>query len=196
MGVIPLKFTTKNLVIMAFFIAISVALGYFVHFPIFPAAAYLQYDPADIPILIGAFAFGPIAGIILTVIASGIQAFLVVGDGFYGFLMHAIATSTLVVVASLIYRVRHTLVGGIIGLVSGTVAMGVIMVIANHFVTPLFLGVPTSAVDPILLPIILPFNLIKAGINSAATFIVYKSISRYIVHGEKFGEKKDAPRKA
>jgi len=68
--------------------------------------------------------------------------------------------------------------------------MSVIMVIANHFVTPLFLGVPTSAVDPILLPIILPFNLIKAGINSVVTFLVYKAVSKYIVHGETFGAKK------
>jgi riboflavin transporter FmnP len=191
-----MKFTTRNLVIMAFFVAISVALAYFVHFPIFPAATYLQYDPADISILVGAFAFGPLAGVILTVVASAIQAFLIVGDGIYGFLMHAIATSTLVVVASLIYRYKHTIVGGIIGLVSGTVAMGGVMVIANHFITPLFLGVPASAVDPILLPIILPFNLIKAGINSTVTFIVYKAVSRYIVHGEKFGMKKDSPKKA
>lgn len=181
---------------MAFFIAISVALGYLVHFPIFPSAPYLQYDPADIPILIGAFAFGPLAGVILTVIASFIQAFIVVGDGFYGFLMHAIATSSLVVTAGLIYRFRHTIVGGIVGLVSGTVAMGAVMVVANHFITPIYLGVPASAVDPLLLPIILPFNLIKAGINSVVTFIVYKAVSRYIIHGAKFGKEKSSASKA
>jgi riboflavin transporter FmnP len=180
---------------MALFIAISVVLGYFVHFPIFPSAAYLQYDPADISILIGAFAFGPLAGIILTIIASFIQAFLVVGDGFYGFLMHVIATSSLVVVASVIYRFRHTIIGGIIGLVSGTIAMAVVMVISNHFITPFYLGVPASAVDPLLLPTILPFNLIKAGINSVITFILYKAVSRYIVHGEKFGKGKSAASK-
>ena len=192
-----MKFTTKNLVIMALFVALSVVLVYFVHFPIFPSASYLEYDPADIPILIGAFAFGPLPGIILTVIAAGIQALTVSAhSGVYGFIMHVLATSTLVVLASAIYRVKHTRLGAVIGLVSGTVAMSVVMVIANHFVTPLFLGVPASAVDPILLPIILPFNLIKAGINSAVTFVVYKAVSRYIVHGESFGAKKDAPGKA
>jgi riboflavin transporter FmnP len=35
--------------------------------------------------------------------------------------------------------------------------------------------------------VILPFNLIKAGINSVITFIVYKAVSKYIVHGEKLG---------
>ncbi|SHI19211.1 Riboflavin transporter FmnP [Sporobacter termitidis DSM 10068] len=191
-----MKFTTRNLVIMAFFIALSVVLVYLIHFPIFPAAAYLEYDPADIPILIGAFAFGPVAGILLTLVASGIQALTVsAASGLYGFLMHAIATSTLVVVASAIYRFRHTRAGAIIGLGCGTVAMSVVMVIANHFVTPLFLMVPASAVDPLLLPIIAPFNLIKAGINSTVTFLVYKSISKYIIHGSGFGAKKSADNK-
>ncbi len=64
---------TKKLTVMAMLIAISVVLVYLVRFPIFPTASFLEYDPADIPILIGAFAYGPLAGIILTVAASVIQ---------------------------------------------------------------------------------------------------------------------------
>ena len=41
-------------------------------------------------------------------------------------------------------------------------------------------------VDTLLFPFILPFNLIKAGANSAVTFLVYKTVSRYIVHGDPF----------
>lgn len=173
------------------FIAISVALVYLIHFPIFPSAAYLEYDPADIPILIGAFAFGPLAGIVITIIACGIQALTVsAASGIYGFIMHVIATSTLVIVSSVIYRLKHTRVGAVIGLACGTAAMAVVMMIANHFVTPIFLMVPASVVDPMLLPIILPFNLIKAGANSIITFFVYKSISKYIIHGGHFGSNK------
>ena len=62
--------------------------------------------------------------------------------------------------------------------------MGLIMMPANHFITPHFMGQPTAVVDALLLPGILPFNLLKAGINSAVTFLVYKTVSRYIVHGE------------
>ena len=58
------------------------------------------------------------------------------------------------------------------------------MMVANHFITPLFMGVPTEMVDAMLLPVILPFNLIKAGVNSAITFVVYKTVSRHLVHGE------------
>ena len=180
-----MRVNTRKLTVMAMLVAISVVLVYLVRFPIFPTAAFLEYDPADIPILIGTFAFGPLAGVALTVLASGIQALTVSAQsGLYGFLMHVIATSTLVLVAGCVYRYKKTMTGAVIGLVFGTLAMGGIMMIANHFITPQFTGWPTEQVDALLLPIILPFNLIKAGVNSAVTFVLYKLISRYIVHAE------------
>ena len=175
---------TKKLAVMAMFTAIGAALITLVHFPLFPAAPFLQYDPADVPILICAFAYGPMAGLAVTVAASFIQAFLLGGDGVYGFLMHVIATSALTLVASLIYCRKHTRSGAVVGLVCGTLAMGVVMMIANHFITPAFMGAPTQVVDAMLLPVILPFNLLKAGINSVLTFLVYKPISRYVIHSQ------------
>ncbi len=50
---------TRKLTVMAMLTAISVLLVWLVHLPIIPAAPFLEYDPADIPVLIGAFAFGP-----------------------------------------------------------------------------------------------------------------------------------------
>lgn len=176
---------TKKLVVMAMLVAISVVLVYAIHFPIFPAAAFLEYDPADIPILIGTFAYGPLAGVILTVVASLIQGFTVsAGSGLYGILMHIIATTVLVLVAGGIYRLKHTKGGAVLGLLAGTVCMGLVMMVANHFITPYFMGVPVEFVDAMLLPVILPFNLIKAGANSIVTFLVYKAVSRHIIHGE------------
>ena len=64
---------TVRLAKMGMLVAISVVLVYLIHFPIFPAVAFLEYDPADIPILIGTFAFGPLAGVLLTVVTSIIQ---------------------------------------------------------------------------------------------------------------------------
>ena len=173
---------TKKLTLLAMFTAIAVVLITFVHFPLFPAAPFLQYDPADVPILIGAFAFGPVAGLTVTVLASFIQAFLFSGDGPYGFLMHAIATGTLALVSSLIYRRRHTQAGAVLALVCGTLAMGLVMVVANHYITPFYTGMPTEAVDELLLPFILPFNLLKAGVNGIVTYFVYKPIARLVKH--------------
>lgn len=181
----------RKLVVMAMLVAISIVLVYLIRFPLFPAAAFLEYDPADIPILIGAFAYGPAAGIILTVIASVIQGVTVsAGSGLYGILMHIIATSILVLVSSLIYRFIHTRIGAIVGLLFGTVAMGVAMMVANHFITPYFMGAPVEVVDAMLLPVILPFNLLKAGINSVVTFVLYKTVSRYLVNGENWKKEK------
>lgn len=181
----------RKLAVMAMLVAISIVLVYVVHFPIFPAAPFLEYDPADIPILIGAFAYGPAAGIILAVIASVIQGVTVsAGAGLYGILMHIIATSVLVLVSSILYRVMHNRIGAIIGLLCGTVAMGVAMMVANHFITPYFMGAPVEVVDAMLLPVILPFNLLKAGINSVLTFALYKTVSRHLVHGENWKKEK------
>lgn len=183
---------TKKLTTIAMLTALSAVLITLVHFPLFPAAAFLQYDPADIAILIGTFAFGPIAGISITVVASAIQAFLLGGDGVYGFLMHVIASGSLVLVAGIIYRIIHTRSGALLGLLAGTITMGVVMMVANHFITPYFMGAPTEVVDAMLVTVILPFNLLKAGINSVITFMVYKTVSCHLIHGECWESKRPA----
>ena len=48
---------TVRLARMGMLVAIAIVLVYFIRFPIFPAVAFLEYDPADIPILMGTFAF-------------------------------------------------------------------------------------------------------------------------------------------
>ena len=182
----------RRLAVMAMLVALSIVLVYFIHFPIFPSAAFLEYDPADIPILIGAFAYGPVAGLLITVIAAVIQGLTVSSaSGLYGVIMHIIATGVLVLVAGGIYRLIHTRVGAVIALICGTVCMGVVMMVANHFITPAFMGAPVEVVDAMLLPVILPFNLLKAGINSIVTFLIYKTISRHIIHGEGWKKAED-----
>lgn len=176
---------TRRLTAMAMLVAVSVILLYLVHFPIFPAAAFLEYDPADIPILIGTFLFGPGAGLALTVAASIIQGLTVsAGSGPIGIIMHILSTGSMVLVAGSIYRRKHTRKGAAIALVAGVITMTAAMSICNLIFTPIFMGAPLEAVLSMLVPIIIPFNLIKSGANSLITFIVYKSISR-LVAGEK-----------
>lgn len=171
---------TTKLAKMAMLVAISIVLLALIRFPIFPAVAFLEYDPADIPILIGTFAFGPLAGILLTVVTSVLQGLTVSSaSGAYGIIMHIIATCTLVIVAGLIYNREKTKKHAVIGLICGTLAMAVVMACANMVITPLFMGVPASAVWS-LMPFIVGFNLIKAGINSLVTFLLYKRISPFL----------------
>lgn len=194
----------KKLAVMAMLVALSIVLVSLVHFPIFAPVAFLEYDPADIPILIGTFAYGPLAGIVLTVVASLIQGFTVSAQsGVMGIAMHIFATSTLVLVAGTIYKIRHTRSGAVIALVAGVLAMTAAMMVFNHFITPYFItpdwsdtaavAANRAYVDTLLVPFIAPFNLIKAGANSVVTFLVYKVVSRYIVHGDAFAA---SPKKA
>ena len=187
----------RKLAVMAMLVALSIVLVYLVHFPIFAPVAFLEYDPADIPILIGTFAYGPLAGIMLTVVASLIQGFTVSAQsGFMGIAMHIFATSTLVLVSGTIYKLRHTRAGAVAALAAGVLAMSGAMMVFNHFLTPYFItpDISDSAavaasrayVDTLLVPFIAPFNLIKAGVNSLITFLVYKVVSRHIVHGGAF----------
>ena len=172
--------TPVRLAKMAMLVAISIVLVALVHFPIFPAVAFLEYDPADIPILIGTFAFGPVAGVLLTVVTAIVQGTTVsAASGVYGILMHIIATSALVVTAGLIYKYNKTRKGAIIALICGVIAMTVVMIGANMVITPIFMGVPAAVVWQ-LMPFIAGFNAIKAGINGLVTFLVYKRISGFL----------------
>lgn len=195
-----MKLTTKKLVIMALLAAISIVFVALVHFPIFPAAPFLEYDPADIPLFIGAFAFGPVAGIIMTAIVCLIQGLTVSAhSGVYGIIMHFIATGTFVLVAGNIYKRKKTRSGAAIALLLGIISWTVVMGFANLVITPAFMGAPVEFIKQLMFPVIIPFNIIKAGINSIITFIVYKSISNIINgkvtihHHHKHNSKKFVP---
>ena len=57
------------------------------------------------------------------------------------------------------------------------------MVLMNMIFTPLFMGAPLETVLAMMVPAIIPFNLLKAGINCTVTFLLYKSIS-HLLKGE------------
>lgn len=165
---------------MGMLVAISIVLVTIIHFPIFPVVAFLEYDPADIPILIGTFAFGPLGGLMMTIVTSVIQGVTVSSQsGLYGILMHIIATGTFVVVAGPIYRKHKTRKMAIIALAAGVLAMAAIMIPANLLITPYFTGMPRAAIVG-LLPFIVAFNFVKAGINAIITFFLYKRLSKFL----------------
>lgn len=171
----------RQLVTMSMMAAISIVLVVIVHFPIFPIVGFLEYDLADIPLLICSFLYGPVWGVVLTAVVSVIQGFTVsAASGIYGIIMHIIATGTLVLVSGLIYRFKRSRKMSIVALLVGSVSMALIMIPANIFITPYFMGVPRQTVIS-LLPYIIAFNFIKAIINSVITFITYKPLRRHVL---------------
>lgn len=176
-----MKFGARKMCTMAILSALSVVLIFLINFPILPAAPWLEYDPADIPILLGGFVYGPVVGIVITIVASLIQALTVsASGGWVGFVMHVISTGTLVLVSSLYYKHDRSRKGALIALILGSLAMTAIMIPTNLFFTVRFWGQPLEVVKASLVPIIIPFNLIKALGNSLIVFLIYKPLRNYI----------------
>ena len=165
---------------MAMLIAISVVLVLLIKFPIFPSASFLEYDMADVPVLIGTMMFGAPAGMVILLITSVIQAFLLGGNGWVGLLMHFLASGALVVISGGIYGHFKSFKSLVIGLALGTVAMAAVMVPLNLIFTVNFFHVPYDAVMDLMIPVIIPFNLIKAGVNSIITVIVFMSLKKIL----------------
>lgn len=177
------NYNTVKIAKMGMLVAIAVVLVYFIHFPLLPMLPFMEYDPADVSILIGTFAFGPIAGIILTVITALVQGLTVsASSGVYGIIMHIISTGSYVLAAGIIYKLRKTKKGAVVALAIGIVAVVAVMIPANLFITPVFMGAPRAAIVE-LMPFIMLFNFIKSAINAIITFLLYKRISGFL-HGK------------
>ena len=161
------KWSVKEISIMAMLTAVSIMLMYLIRFPIFPPASFLEYDPADVPILIATLMFGTVPGLIVTLLVCIIQGFTVSAQsGIIGIVMHLIATGSMVVVVGLINKKNTVSIRNYIAVILGSLAMIAVMIPLNLIVTPIFMGVPLDAVTALLLPAIIPFNAIKGGVNS------------------------------
>lgn len=174
--------TTRKLTTMGLMAAISTVLLFFIRFPIFPAATFLEYDPADIPLIIAAFLYGPINALVLTGVVCIIQGLTVsAASGIIGILMHFFATGSLVLVSGAIYKKFSSNFGASIAVVAGVIAMTFTMVVWNLIFTPIFMGAPREVVMAMIGPIIIPFNLIKAGANSIVAFMIYKAVGKRLL---------------
>lgn len=169
--------STRQLVTMALMCALS-AVFQFIQIPIIPGVTFLTYDPSHVPAMVCGFAFGPAAGIVVGTIASVIHG-LVLGE-WVGSLMNIVATVCFVLPAALIYRKSHTLTGAIVGLVVSCIAATLGALASNLTIGVWFWYGSVDVIVPMLLPAIVPFNLVKTILNSVLTCVVYKSISNLI----------------
>lgn len=171
---------TKKIATMGVLAAFSIVLMYAIRIP-FPPAPFLEYDPADVTILIGAFLFGPIWGVILTGVVSILQGLTVsASSGIIGIVMHFAATGSFALLAGYFYSKNKTRKTAYITLAVGVVLQTMIMALMNLWLTPLYMGTPREIVLGMMIPIIIPFNLLKSGINAIITAIIYKRIHKLL----------------
>lgn len=171
------RWDTRQLVVMALMCAISVLLS-FVEFAIFPAAAWLKYDASFVPAMICGFAYGAGPGMAVGMISVVLHALM--SGNFWGAVMNALVVCGYVIPAALVYKRMRTWTGAIIGLVLSFVAAIALAIVGNLLVTPIYAGMPMEAVADMIVPILLPFNIMKAALNSVITLAIYKAISNLI----------------
>ena len=176
------KWDTRQLVTMALMCAIGVLLS-FVEFPLLPGVTWLKYDASAMPAMVCGFAFGPAAGLAVGVVGAVIHGILMAD--FSGAVMNILVVAGFILPAALVYRRSRPFKSGVVGLVLSAITATVMAILGNLVITPMWLGVPLDAVVAMILPILTPFNLIKAGINAVLTLIVYKSISNLITPKKK-----------
>ena len=156
----------------AIFCALAYASEYLFHFKVM----FLTFDIKDSIIAIASMIFGPVYAVMMGVAVALLELFTMSDTGLYGFVMNVLSTLTFTGIASLIYRYKKTLIGAVLGFVSGAVAMTAVMCLANYLITPYYMGVTRGDVVALIPKLFLPFNLLKAVFNASIAMLLYKYV--------------------
>lgn len=168
----------------------------YIEVPLWFTPEFLKIDLSDIPALIGAFALGPMAGVIIEFVKN-ILHLVIKGTVTMGVgeLANFLVGSVLVYTASYIYLKNKTFKNAVLGMVIGTIMMTLIASLSNYyFLIPFYaklFGAPIDAFvemgakvnkfvadyKTFILFAIVPFNLLKGVVVSLATIVLYKKIS-------------------
>ena len=184
------KISVRTITMTALLSAIAYILA-FVEFPVPLSPAFARMDLSDFPALIGAFAFGSVAGILIELVKNALQLFST-STGGVGELANFLMGASFVFTAGLIYECHKTKRMAWIAGIVGSIVMGVVAAIANYFILlPLFeqfmplkqLIASFGAFIPFIhtkLDVVLynafPFNLLKGLAISSITMFVFKRL--------------------
>ena len=171
------KNKTHRLTLMAMFAALAYIVMAVGRFPI-SSVDFLKYDPKDVILVICGFILGPMPALLVTFVVSIIEMLTVSSTGLIGLIMNVLSSAGFACTAALVYKKRHSLRGAAVGLTLGALVMTALMLLWNYFITPYYMGMPREAVAAMLVPVFLPFNLIKSALNAAIAVLIYKPISR------------------
>ena len=143
----------------------------------FLKVGFLSLDAGDIVIVIASFIYGPVAGVIVSLI-SALASFLYSGTGFWGFLMDFASSAAFVFVASFIYSRKRDFKSAIIGIGVSVITTTAFMMPLNILITPIYTKAPTEYVISLIPVLLLPFNFAKTLFNGAVSLMIYKPLVR------------------
>lgn len=170
--------STKNIAGIAIFSALAFIVA-FVCQVIPPVAGFLSLDVKDAVIAIAGFIYGPIAAPIIALIAAFLEFVTFSTTGWYGFVMNFASSAAFALAVSLIYKLKKSFTGAMIGFLVTTLTTTGVMLLLNILVTPVYLrsiGVPNPDVISMIPRILMPFNFAKALLNSAVAMLLYKPV--------------------
>ena len=155
--------------------------------------SFIKFDFSDLPALLGAFALGPVSGIIIELIKNLLHAAIATGSFGVGELSNFILGAVFTGTAGIIYKRNKTKKGAVIASFAGAVVMALISVPSNYFVVyPVYynfmpeeviLGMYQAILPGIksilqsLLVFNMPFTFVKGMIDVIITFLIYKHVS-------------------
>ena len=181
----------RMLTMTAVLSAISFILAFF-EFPVPLSPSFARMDLSDLPALIGAFAYGPAAGVLIELVKNALQL-LTSSTGGIGELANFIMGGSFVAIAGFIYRSHKTKKTAIIACLTASVGMGITAAIVNYFILlpvfeafmPLdqliasfgeFIPFIQTKLDVVLWNAF-PFNLLKGIAISIVTMLLYKRLT-------------------
>jgi riboflavin transporter len=167
-----------------------------IEMPLWFAPNFYKLDLSEIPVLIGAFAMGPIAGMIIEFIKILLN-FVLNGTvtGGVGELANFLIGCALIMPAGFIYKHHKSSKTAVIGMAVGTLTLTIIGAILNYYLLlPVYakvFGMPIQAfvdmgniLNPLIIDLktfilyaVVPFNILKGVVVSAITLLIYKRIS-------------------
>ena len=206
-GVTGPIFTTRKLAMIGMFSAIAMILHLF-DFPLPFAPGFYKLDFSELPILVGAFAFGPAAGVMMEFIKILLKLFIKgTSTAFVGDLANFFTGCSFILPASAIYAFHKSRKTAIAACAVGTAILTVFGTAFNAvYLLPAFsklYGMPLesllemgSAVNPLaeggiisfVVACVAPLNLIKGAGVSLVTLLIYKPLSPIIKAGQDTAE--------
>ena len=176
-------------------IAVLTALSSILYMISIPIVAFYSLDLSNLPVLLGAFSMGPVAGLIILGLKSLIGC-LTSSTMYVGELADFIMGAAFMLPAALIYQRNKSRKGALIGMITGTVALILAGCLTNaYLLIPFYMkafGMPMEAIIgmcaqalpfvdtelKVILFVTAPFNLLKGVVVSALTLVLYKRVER------------------
>ena len=170
---------TNRFIKLSLLSAIAVILMY-IDFPVIPIFPWLKIDLSDVPALMGAFAFGPLAGVIIELMKNLLILIIKgTGTGFVGEFANFLVGVALVWPAALVYKKNKTKKTAILGMVLGILCIEVVGILANVYLLLPAYGMAMSKAELMQYVTVglIPFNGIKSILVCGITYALYKKVS-------------------